>query len=291
VIVNLDNKSCHSQSNEAIYKVSDYSVDSTNSYHCRGKHAYSISKKVLQSDFIINIPKPKTHRLAGITAAQKNIVGIVHDKASLPHRKIGSPEDGGDEYKKKSIIKHCIAYLEEKKLNKAEKGNILAAIIYQVFIVPLYFLVKIFFNEKNMIGSWPGNDTIWRTVADLNLIVKYADDKGIIYHTPMRKILNVSDMIIAGQGNGPIGPKPKDLGVVLIGEVSTYMDALCCKIMGFNINRIPGLIDLMKNPQLGCSGIKKIYSNLPEYNKLLYEVFIPESNWQFEPHDSWKGHL
>lgn len=57
---------------------------------------------------VINIPKPKTHRLAGITGAMKNFVGITYEKASLPHRAIGDKESGtGDAYDKKSILK-CI---------------------------------------------------------------------------------------------------------------------------------------------------------------------------------------
>lgn len=64
----------------------------------------------MEADVIINIPKPKCHRLAGMTAALKNMVGVIYDKNSLPHRKIGSVEEGGDAYKKRiylSIIWKC----------------------------------------------------------------------------------------------------------------------------------------------------------------------------------------
>ena len=47
-----------------------------------------------------------------MAAALKNIGGVIYDKNSLPHRKIGSVEEGGDAYKKKNIyISICFYYI------------------------------------------------------------------------------------------------------------------------------------------------------------------------------------
>lgn len=56
-----------------------------------------ISSCVMDADVIINVPKPKTHRIAGMTAALKNFVGINVRKEYLPHHTMGDHSTGGDE--------------------------------------------------------------------------------------------------------------------------------------------------------------------------------------------------
>lgn len=289
--IDLADSSFHQTPDLAKYKVSDYSADRTNTYHHNGHHIYSINKTVIESDVVINMPKPKCHRLAGITAASKNIVGTVFDKASLPHRVIGAKSEGGDEYSEKSKIKKYIAVLEEHKLRLSEKGHTKQAGFIQFFIAVLYVLVKFGLQDKVLLGSWYGNDTIWRTVADLNVILRYSNKEGIIKDTQQRKILNIADMIISGQGNGPVGPHPKDLGIVLIAEDSSYMDGTCAKIMGFDGAKIPGLTVALSNKYLSSDGIKKIKSNKKNYNDILFDDFVAEKEWTFEPHDCWKGFI
>ena len=54
-------------------------------------------------------------------------------------------------------------------------------------------------------GSWCGNDTIWRTVVDLNRILLWFDGDGKPRKVP-RRYLTIVDGIIAGEeayGTGP----------------------------------------------------------------------------------------
>lgn len=83
----------------ARYETCGYTDESINNYHQKEKHQYVITKKVLEADVIINLPKPKTHRFAGITGAQKNFVGTCADKESLPHFKQGAKNVRGGEMK------------------------------------------------------------------------------------------------------------------------------------------------------------------------------------------------
>ena len=99
-----------------------------------------LNKIVLEADVIINIPKPKCHRLAGMTAALKNMVGVIYDKNSLPHRKIGSVEEGGDAYKKKNIFKHYMEVLDEKKTDSSLNKHYNIAQFYS-------FFEKVFFRN------------------------------------------------------------------------------------------------------------------------------------------------
>ena len=73
-------------------------------YHSIKEHNYCINKELLAADVIINVCKPKTHRKAGITAALKNFVGTVAEKACLPHHTAGSAADKGDAYQNKNDI-------------------------------------------------------------------------------------------------------------------------------------------------------------------------------------------
>jgi uncharacterized protein (DUF362 family) len=57
--------------------------------HAPGRHQYLVAKEVIEADVIINLPKLKTHKKAGITCALKNLIGINGNKEYLPHHRLG----------------------------------------------------------------------------------------------------------------------------------------------------------------------------------------------------------
>ena len=57
-------------------------------HHTGGKHEYLIPNSFLDSDVVVNVAKFKTHRRSAITLAQKNFVGIVALKDTMPHYQI-----------------------------------------------------------------------------------------------------------------------------------------------------------------------------------------------------------
>lgn len=57
--------------------------------------------------------------------------------------------------------------------------------------------------EKYSEGSWWGNNTIWKTILDINQIILYADKQGKIQNNIQRKVITIGDMVIAGEGKGP----------------------------------------------------------------------------------------
>lgn len=278
---------------EKQYKVSDYSKNLTNSCHHEEIHKYYISKEVLSADVVINIPKPKCHRLGGITAALKNMVGITFDKSCLPHRTMGSRTEGGDEYLNRSQIKKITGNILELKLYFEEKKAYIPALFMRYSYGVLYYIIKVFLKDKYLIGSWYGNDTIWRTVYDLNYILIYADKNGKIQENAQRKVLNIADMIIGGQGNGPVSPEPKHLGVLVAGYNSVVLDRIVCEIMGFDYKKVPGLAENLNDIKLTNKKIDNyiISSNINKYdNKGIEELKFPEE-WEFKPHEMWKGHI
>ena len=80
------------------YRVTDYVPDRMRKYQAPGRHQYIIPQVVLNADVVINVPKLKTHRKAGLTCALKNLVGINGRKDCLPHHRKGSCAEGGDEF-------------------------------------------------------------------------------------------------------------------------------------------------------------------------------------------------
>ena len=64
--------------------------------HAPGRHRYLVSRNVIEADVVINLPKLKTHKKAGITCALKNLIGINGNKEYLPHHRLGGANLGGD---------------------------------------------------------------------------------------------------------------------------------------------------------------------------------------------------
>jgi uncharacterized protein (DUF362 family) len=275
------------------YKVSDYNENVTNKFHKDSEHIYLINRDILDADVFINLSKPKCHRLAGITSSLKNIVGITYDKACLPHRTVGSKEQGGDEYLYNSLLKKAISQVLGYKLLFEERKYFGLSLMMRYTYGVLYYMMKWLSKDKYLVGSWYGNDTIWRTVLDLYEILLYSDKDGNIQDTRQRKIFNIADMIISGERNGPVAPEPKNLGVILAGHDSVKMDKVVCKLMGFDFQKVPTVREAIKDSRLNVQSDEPIYlsSNIPEYeNKALDDINFPDE-WNFKPYDTWKGNI
>src|SRR5690606_25985505 len=87
-------------------------------------------------------------------------------------------------------------------------------------------------------GNWWGNDTIWRTAVDLNKILYLGDRQGVLSQ-PARRVLNVYDGIVAGEGDGPMAPDPRPVGLLAAGEDGVATDVVVAWLMGFDWRRIP----------------------------------------------------
>jgi uncharacterized protein (DUF362 family) len=86
-------------------------------------------------------------------------------------------------------------------------------------------------------GQYVDNDTIWRTVADLNRILLYADRDGRMRAEPQRRYLAVVDGILAGEFSQS-HPRPAALGTVVAGTDPVAVDAVASRVMGFDPRRI-----------------------------------------------------
>lgn len=274
---------------EGRLRITNYDFRNVNKHHKGSLHEYCISEACLEADVIINLPKPKTHRKAGYTGALKNMVGINAIKDYIPHHTKGSYVlKEGDEYytdskiaKCKSNINDLVDILEKKSLFRVsrllKKGlNLLKNHISD--------------SEKYSEGSWWGNNTIWKTILDLNTIVLYADKQGRLRKSRQRKVITIGDMIVSGEGEGPMLPTPKRTCSILFADNSVLFDKILVKFMGFDEDRFVLLKEAERNKKLfgGETNNCNIISNCEQFNKKLYEF---ESGYRFIPSQGWKGHV
>jgi len=182
ICINLGNLSefTDSQINPKRLRGSNYDDIETAFHHSAGRHEYLISRTVISSSLVINVPKLKTHRLIGFTAAMKNLIGINADKNWLPHWRVGFKNDGGDQFQYKTIrniLRYWIFLMLRPLLRQG--GVFIKLAYWGAMAAHLLGLRKQFGG-----GAWIGNDTIWRTTLDLNKILFYSDSEGKILKNP-----------------------------------------------------------------------------------------------------------
>ncbi|WP_303147853.1 DUF362 domain-containing protein [uncultured Cloacibacillus sp.] len=294
VEINLKNDSeFYGKTNENYYGA-DYDMEETRQYHNEHDNIYVISKTVLNADVFINIPKLKTHKLAGITCCLKNLVGACVIKNSIPHHTLGTPTNGGDKFPFESSKNNGEDNLKNLALKLLKWKN---PIINYPFIV-LKKIAGCFFGspQSDVIrnGAWYGNDTIWRAILDLNKILFYADKNGKMCVTPQRKYFAVVDGVIAGEGKGPMAPDPKPVGILLSGTNPVYIDTVAATLMGFDFIKIPTLCKAytLRNFNLcTCSSDTiKIKDNQLNTQSLVDITALGRINI-FQPHPGWRNHI
>ena len=240
------------------FRVMEYKKEEMLKYHNPLRNKYLVPNSLLLCDIIINLPKLKVHKKTGITCASKNIVGIIGSKDWLPHYRKDSPEESGDEYKHKSLRKKIITFL-------AEKSDLTENKILLLFLFFLRGGVKITrfispFKDPWFEGNWPGNDTLPRTITDLNKIIFYVDKNGKMREKKQRKMFILVDGIIAGEGKGsPTAPLPKKCGLLIAGFNPVAIDFCCAELVGFDSQKIP----LLKK----IKSVKK-YKLIKNFNKI-----------------------
>ncbi|MCB9362521.1 DUF362 domain-containing protein [Candidatus Woesearchaeota archaeon] len=265
VVVDLQEKSEFEQVPDYWKKIRSTQLarSAKNPLHChaKGKHIYGIAKTILDADCIINVPKMKAHKKTGVTVSLKNMIGITSPRSWMPHYTINT-----DEYEKKApLIDKIIKVIwDAPRINGV--GRVLLRKVRKKY-------VHIAFK-----GSNPSNDTLWRTILDLNTILLYADAKGKMHSTQQRKYLSVIDGIIAGEKDTPLNPSPINAKVILASRNPVATDYVATKLMGFNYEHVNHVTNGLLRKDLG--GNPKIVDEKQKYK-----------NHHFDPPYNWKKQL
>jgi uncharacterized protein (DUF362 family) len=218
------------------FRVTMYNPDELAKSHRRGRHEYLIARDVLEADVFINMPKLKTHKKAGITGALKNAVGINGLKDYLPHHRKGGSRGGGDCYRGRSLLKRVREALFDAA-NRAQAMPLQRALSRTADAGG--WLERRVGADDNIDGSWYGNDTVWRMSLDVQRVLHYARPDGVLNNRPVRRVLTITDAIIAGEGDGPLAPTPLPLGFIVFGTNTAALDWVHALLMGFDPLKIP----------------------------------------------------
>jgi len=200
--------------------------------HAPGTHQYLVARRALEADLFVNLGKLKTHAKGGLTAALKNLIGINAHKEFLPHHIRGGPAERGDAYSVSSALRRSFDQYYDFHFEHVARLRRPAVSVASRMLSALQRLTELLSDDVDF-GSWPGNDTIWRTALDINhLLYFYAARRP-------KRIFNLVDGIIVGEGDGPLKPRPAPGGVLIAGDNPAYVDAAGARILGYSVEAIP----------------------------------------------------
>lgn len=221
------------------FRVTVYDPRKMWKHHRPGRHRFLIARDILEADLVVNVPKLKVHKKAGITCCLKNLIGINGNKEYLPHHRKGGADSarGGDNY-----AHGCWQMtLAETLLDWANQIRG-APRIYRLLEKVIWRLMRYAKNKDprtQIEGSWYGNDTIWRTCLDLNRALLYASPSGEMQDTLQREELSIVDAVVAGQGEGPLAPDPLETGAIFAVRNPAIGDFVGARMLGLDPTKIP----------------------------------------------------
>lgn len=270
------------------FRITCYDPDILAKHHGVGRHRYLLCKEPFEADVIINLPKLKTHKKSGITAALKNIVGINGNKEYLPHHRFGGSRNGGDCYNGFVPLKLFAEYC----LDKANRYIGTSDYRRWKSLSERLLEVQKHFGNAEVEGAWFGNDTVWRMTLDLNRLLLYGRMDGSISDMIQRKVYTITDAIVAGEGEGPLAPEPNHLGLVTVADNSACADFLHTALMGFDFRRIPLVREAFKAFRYPIASCNPSECRV-RYNSLTYtvEAISRLLGKPFKPSFGWLGHI
>ena len=233
-------------------------------HHEGARHEYSIPQTVLDADVIINVPKMKTHKKTGVTLSLKSFIGLSNEKYWLPHFTGGDPSTGGDEYDRPQSLAERLEHRLSRFPLPGDHSLIARA-------------PRVGRPPRVIDGSWQGNDTLWRTILDLNRAILCADRRGVVQPEPQRRYFTLVDGIVAGEGEGPLGATPLEAGLLIGGFDPVLVDHVTATCMGYDPALIPQIaraMDARLFPSTDLAALEEVYDGL-------------YSGPRFEPPRSW----
>jgi uncharacterized protein (DUF362 family) len=218
------------------FRITNYDPRLMAKTHSQGNHQYLVAREIIEADVVINLPKLKTHKKAGITNALKNLVGINGNKEFLPHHRIGGTDRGGDCYPGDDLVKRAYEYVADRQnmTASAAKGKMLAGVAAQ-----LERAMRLKGDRLGVEGAWSGNETVPRMCLDLNRILLYGKSDAAMSERVQRRVLHIVDGVVAGQGDGPLASDELPLGLIFAGENASAIDWVSAHFLGYDARKIP----------------------------------------------------
>lgn len=281
----------------------DYSTEQTRQHHTGRRHEYYVAQSVLNADVVVSIPKMKTHQKVGVTLNLKGMVGTQGDKNYIPHFRIGSSRDGGDEYPDLGIAQNALnrfrTWSQTEVLGRRTEAwdRVYRCLnrLHRGCQTTLDTLNGLRYKEVPVQvsgGAWFGNDTAWRIALDVTKVVLFADRAGVVHNTPQRRFFSVVDGVVGGEGEGPLAPRARYCGAILCGFNPLAVDSVAARLMGFDPLKLPmiahGLCDRRLMTWDGSLSDLCIKSNLGDRSGIMSDA--ESCLFAFAAPVGWRGH-
>jgi uncharacterized protein (DUF362 family) len=269
------------------FRVTMYNPDLLNRTHARGRHQYLVTRDVIEADVVVNLPKLKSHRKAGITGALKNLVGINGNKEYLPHHRKGGSTTGGDCYEGHSWLKLQAENLYDVA-NRRSSGAMQAVAVRAA--EKLTSVAARLGTDPDVEGAWYGNDTVWRMCLDLQRVLRYGRADGSLADAPQRTVLTITDAIVGGEGEGPLANTPHPTGFVTGSLSAPAAEWVHAYLMGFDPVKIP-----LVRESFGSFSYPLVHFPPSSIQVNVTGTCVPASELRpfgrpFEPPRGWRGH-
>jgi uncharacterized protein (DUF362 family) len=273
------------------FRVTNYDPGEMEAHHNETTNEYLVPRTVLDADVVINVPKLKTHRKVGLTAALKNLVGINGQKDWLPHHRAGSRHEGGDEYLNPSHLKK----LKTRMFEAIDKNPFSGLNELRRFTLRAAGAVNRYTGADRYVeGSWYGNDTCWRMVHDLNRLLVYAGADGRMTNERQRDTFTIVDGIIAGEGEGPMSPTARAAGILVAGANPVAVDAVIATLIGFDYRKLPLVRNGFERGERSLADFRPdeidVRSDVAAWNALAVGS-VCDDDLHFVPPSGWKGNV
>ncbi len=256
-----------------------------NQYHNLQTHTYRVGNTVLRADTVISIAKLKTHKKAGVTLNLKNMIGLINGKTFIPHHRPGPPPHG-DSYPSPPPWSYVAKRNVKRRAAQLLAGN--ARLYAGVRDVARWAARALRLSAQVYAewGEWHGNDTIWRTILDINRVLFYADTSGVMRETQQRNYFCFIDGIVGMEGDGPMAGDPIPAGVVLAGADPVAVDTFGAEVMGFDSTKVPAI--------KGAGGPSKYRLGISDWSRIDFLATDDkhvETRFRFKPPPAWRGHI
>jgi len=216
---------------------------------------YAIANSFLDGDVFINVPKLKTHSWTGVTVALKNLMGL--NLRSTMHF---LPEE---------------AQRDLKQLAEGRESPMRD--------VPHFHRTNKPWAEVPLKKQGIENDILWRSLADLNKIILYADRNGVMQNTPQRRNLVVVDGIIGTDRNGPVSSSVVQSSLIVAGTDPVKVDATCVDCIGWN----PEVLNLLTN----CSAVADLKIGSMQDRRDACVGWLPKEKKFYVPPAIWSDEV
>ena len=241
------------------------------------------------ADLVISLPKLKMHQKSGVTGALKNMVGINPCKDYLPHHRKGGTSSGGDCYVGKSAFKALAEDLLDR--GNRTKSSTLRYCCFTLARVASRFSSLVLGHGRNSTGAWYGNDTVWRMCLDLQAVLHYGKSDGTMADTRQRKVITITDAIVAGDCDGPLAPRPVPLGIVTLGSSEAALEWVHCLLMGLDPERIPLVKHAFSQQRWPLTSFRPSDVVIQaDGKKRSQREIVADYSRHFTPAPGWQGH-